>query len=139
MWIGFAVLVVAALGIALGINRFLKWRFDRSHLVSFPPQRRTRHGAGKSPPMLRIDDDVLAQLPLTEISRVTFYKRDEMTTDLICCDVVVAGEVWSFHEELVGWDLLIGYLQRLPNFRTDWFTTVSQPVFATGKTIAFSR
>lgn len=30
-WIGVAVLAVVALGIALGINRFLKWRFDRRH------------------------------------------------------------------------------------------------------------
>ena len=29
MWIGIAVLAVVALGIALSINRFLKWRFDR--------------------------------------------------------------------------------------------------------------
>jgi hypothetical protein len=30
MWIGFAVLAVTGFGIALGINRVLKWRFDRS-------------------------------------------------------------------------------------------------------------
>jgi hypothetical protein len=29
-------------------------------------------------------------LPLGQIESVTFYKRDEITTDLICCDVQVA-------------------------------------------------
>ncbi|WP_424770440.1 hypothetical protein [Pontixanthobacter sp.] len=81
----------------------------------------------------------MAQLPLTGVAKVTFYKRDEVTTDLVCCDVVVADEVWSFHEELVGWDLLLDHLQKLPRFRADWFANVSQPPFATAETVAFSR
>lgn len=86
-----------------------------------------------------IDTDLLARLPLAEIAKVTFYKRDEITTDLICCQVVIGDEEWTFHEELVGWDLLIEHLQGLPSFRCDWFAAVSQPPFATSETIAFSR
>ena len=89
--------------------------------------------------MTSIDADVLAQLPLTDVAKVTFYKRDEVTTDLICCDVVVADEVWSFHEELVGWGLLLAHLETLPNFSDDWFAAVSQPPFATNEIVAFSR
>ncbi len=75
--------------------------------------------------MARIDPDLLAQLPLTGVGKVTFYKRDEITTDLICCDVVGGDKVWTFHEELVGWDLLINHLESLPSFRADWFAAVS--------------
>ncbi len=100
---------------------------------------RTLHGNGTTGHMARIDADVLAQLPLTGVSKVTFYKRDELTTDLICCDVVLADEVWRFHEELVGWDLLVDHLQGLPNFRADWFARVSQPPFAASETVAFNR
>jgi hypothetical protein len=89
--------------------------------------------------MKAIDADLLTRLPLTEIGKVTFYKRDEITTDLICCDVMVGDIVWTFHEELVGWDLLIDHLQRLPSFRGDWFAAVSQPPFAASETVAFSR
>jgi hypothetical protein len=89
--------------------------------------------------MADIDADLLAKLPLTDIARVTFYKRDELTTDLICCDVLVGDEVWTFHEELVGWGLLINHLQRLPSFRGDWFGAVSQPPFIASETVAFSR
>lgn len=89
--------------------------------------------------MTRIDADVLAQIPLMEVDKVTFYKRDEVTTDLICCDVVIANEVWSFHEEFIGWDLLLAHLGNLPDFREDWFSAVSQPPFATSETVAFSR
>jgi hypothetical protein len=89
--------------------------------------------------MSRIDANLLAQLPLSEVEQVTFYKRDEITTDLICCEVVVAGKTWNFHEELAGWDLLIGHLQRLPGFCGDWLAAVSQPPFAANETLAFSR
>ena len=89
--------------------------------------------------MAAIQTEQLAQLPLTDVAKVTFYKRDELTTDLICCDVVVGDEVWTFHEELVGWDLLIDHLQKLPGFRADWFAAVSQPPFATSETVAFNR
>jgi hypothetical protein len=89
--------------------------------------------------MAVIDADLLAELPLTDVAKVTFYKRDELTTDLICCDVLIGGRVWTFHEELVGWDLLIDHLQGLPTFRGDWFGAVSQPSFAASETVAFSR
>jgi hypothetical protein len=88
--------------------------------------------------MAAIDAELLSQLPLTDVGKVTFYKRDGITTDLICCEVVVGEKVWTFHEELVGWDLLIEHLKELPEFRADWFTAVSQPPFASSETVAFS-
>ena len=89
--------------------------------------------------MKAIDSHMLCQLPLAEIDRVTFHKRDEITTDLICCDVTVDGKVFTFHEELVGWDLLLQHLYKLPSFRTDWYAAVSKPPFATSEMEAFSR
>jgi hypothetical protein len=89
--------------------------------------------------MAIIDADLLAELPLTEVAKLTFYKRDELTMDLICCDVLVGGQTWTFHEELVGSDLLIDHLQGLSTFRGDWFAAVSQPPFSTSETVAFSR
>ena len=86
--------------------------------------------------MATINPDLLAQLPLPDITKVTFYKRDEITTDLICCDVALGEPVWTFHEELVGWDLLIDHLQQLPRFRSDWFAAVAQPAFAPSETVA---
>lgn len=89
--------------------------------------------------MTGIIADVPVQLPLKEIGNVTFYKRDEITTDLICCDVAVDDDVWTFNEEQVGWDLLIVHLEALPSFRSDWFAAVSKPPFETSETVAFSR
>ena len=89
--------------------------------------------------MAGIDTRFLAQIPLQGISKVTFYKRDAITTDLLCCDVLVGDTAWTFHEDLIGWDLLIDHLQGLPDFRADWFAAISQPPFATNETVAFTR
>jgi hypothetical protein len=89
--------------------------------------------------MTEINAEVLERLPLADIDRVTFYKRDEITTDLICCDVAMAGTVRTFHEELRGWDLLLQHLYKLPGFRTDWYASVSQPPFEPREMVEFSR
>ncbi len=89
--------------------------------------------------MSGIDATLLRQLPLNEVGRVTFYKRDEITTDLICCDVEIGKQVWAFHEEQVGWTLLLEHLAQLPGFRSDWFSAVSQPPFITSEMVAFRR
>ena len=89
--------------------------------------------------MTLIDDALLRRLPLEMIEEVRFYKRDEITTDLICCEVVVDGASWTFHEELAGWDLLLRHLEQLPNFRADWYSAVAQPPFAASETLAFRR
>ena len=83
--------------------------------------------------------DILAQLPLCEIDAVVFYKRDELTTDLICCDVEVHGRVWTFHEETSGWKVLTAHLSGLPDFRSDWYGAVVNPPFATSETVAYRR
>lgn len=89
--------------------------------------------------MKDIGTHLLARIPLEQVDKVTFYKRDELTTDLICCDVSVGGKVWTFHEDLVGWSLLVQHLERLPDFNSDWFASVSQPPFTYSETVAFSR
>ncbi|MCB2076212.1 MAG: hypothetical protein KDE55_00790 [Novosphingobium sp.] len=86
-----------------------------------------------------MDADFLGQIPLEQITGVTFYKRDELTSDLICCDIVVAGKTWTIHEEVPGWPLLIEHLERLAGFRADWFEAVALPPFGRNETIAFRR
>jgi hypothetical protein len=86
-----------------------------------------------------IDQAVIDQLPLERIDRVTFYKRDELTTDLICCDVEIGGQLWFFHEEAAGWKTLLRHLEQLPGFKQDWYRSVVHPTFARCETLAFQR
>lgn len=94
--------------------------------------------AGQHAAMM-ITPAVIAQLPLADIDSVVFYKRDEITTDLICCDVEVAGRISSFNEEAKGWDDLLAHLSALPGFRADWYEAVASPAFEASETVAFDR
>lgn len=85
------------------------------------------------------DSSTLDQLQLSEIDQVTFYKRDELATDLICCEVTIGEKTWVFHEDAEGWDTLIRHLRKLPGWRSDWFSSVGQPPFAECRTVAFRR
>lgn len=87
----------------------------------------------------RIPHDLEEQLPLSAIAEVTFYKRDEVTTDLICCEVQANGETWFFHEEAEGWDAVIDHLKQLPGFKSDWYEAVVRPPFASSKVVAYMR
>lgn len=84
-----------------------------------------------------ITAELLDQLPLSTIQKVTFYKRDEITTDRICCDVDADRGRWFFHEEADGWEFLIDYLEQLPGFRSDWYAGVVQPAFAASEFVAY--
>jgi hypothetical protein len=84
----------------------------------------------------------LPPFQLAKVSKVEFYKRDELTTDLICCDITVAGkagaeEVIFAHEDMPHWDELIHKLEFLGGFDVEWFSEVSQPAFAESRYMAF--
>ncbi|WP_447763795.1 hypothetical protein [Sphingopyxis panaciterrae] len=96
-------------------------------------------GATLGKQMADIDAGLLYHLPRGDIETVVFYKRDEVTSDLICCDVKIAGKTWMFHEALAGWDLLIAHLSGLPGFRSDALAAMMQPAFAACEMIAFRR
>ena len=74
---------------------------------------------------------------LEDVQKVTFFKRDEVTTDLICCEVVGTTDI--NHEESASWSAWIATLASLPGFDCGWFAKVSQPAFAPSATIAFER
>lgn len=80
---------------------------------------------------------------LNRVRHVIFYKKDELTTDLICCEVRVAvgarEDILFFHEEMAGWKRMIARLSELPGFDQEWFEKVVQPAFEEQRTVAFHR
>ena len=76
---------------------------------------------------------------LQDISRAEFYKRDELTSDLVCCEVTAADVLHFTHEEAPDWTELVEALQALPGFDASWFAKVSQPPFEESRIIAFER
>lgn len=82
-------------------------------------------------------------IAIDDVELVTFFKRDEITTDLICCEIAVSapkgGQTWFLHEETPGWERLVKLLERLPGFDPDWRDKVSKPAFVENRTVAFRR
>ena len=106
----------------------------------------------KPEPRIQVDRDAFTlvggepeapPIALGDIEQVTFFKRDELTTDLICCEITVSpdkgGKTWLLHEEVPGWNDLVALLERLPGFNRDWFGTVVQPAFAENRTVVFQK
>jgi len=81
----------------------------------------------------------ISDIELETVERVEFFKRDELTADLICCELMAAGQIYFVHEEWYGWSGLIAKLEGLDGFRHDWFSRVSQPPFAECRFAAFVR
>lgn len=78
-------------------------------------------------------------VPLATITEVRFYKRDEWTTDLICCEIATDEKTWFFHEETDVWEPLMDCLKRLGGFDHNWISKVTNPAFKTCLYVAYRR
>ena len=78
---------------------------------------------------------------LNQVRKIVFYKRDEITTDVICCEISVSfggqEEVLFFHEEMPHWQEMIEKVSNLPDFDMKWFEKVAHPPFQTQQTVAY--
>lgn len=74
---------------------------------------------------------------LESIERVTFFKRDELMPDLICCELMARGQIWTLYEEMSVWDDAIAELSALPGFRGDWYARVATLPLAASPFTAF--
>lgn len=78
-----------------------------------------------------------------EVRAIVAYKRDELTSDLVCCDIVTVtceGEqVRTVHEEVAGFDALIERFALLPGFDRDVWEAVIGSAFKADRRIIFTR
>src|SRR5262245_56412616 len=77
-----------------------------------------------------------------EIRRVIAFKRDHMTTDLICLSLEAGQSVLEVNEEMVGWtDLLAELPKRLPGaMSSDRLSgEVAKPAFSRNLTVVYDR
>ena len=93
---------------------------------------------------LRISDDNgnSAELRWAEVEEVHAYKRDLLTTDLICLAFKRAGkdEYSEIHEEMAGYHDLIEILPgHLAGFTLGWILSVAVPAFKTNHQVIWKR
>lgn len=78
-----------------------------------------------------------------EFSQIIAYKIDELTSDLVCCDIVTGSgsgeQVRSVHEETPGFEALMARFETLPGFHPKWREAVILPPFANNPTIIYNR
>ena len=83
-----------------------------------------------------------SELRWSEVEEVHAYKRDLLTTDLICLAFKKSGseEYYEIHEEMAGYhDLLEVLRNRLPKFTLEWMFDVAVPAFETKHQIIWKR
>lgn len=77
-----------------------------------------------------------------EVRKIIVYKIDELTTDLICCDIVTGSDeghqIRTVHEEIPGFDMLMARFETLPGFNSKWCDAILPP-FATNRTTIYNR
>jgi hypothetical protein len=76
------------------------------------------------------------------VREIRAYKRDLLTTDLVCLAFreTEADEYFEVHEEMIGFDLLRARLAEVfPTIPAGWFGDVARPAFTTNLTVLFRR
>lgn len=81
-----------------------------------------------------IDARGVYTIALRDIVAITAYKRDLMTIDLVCWDVVICADAerkeFTLHEDLPGFDAVAAARENLPGFYAGWRETVLPGAFA---------
>ena len=83
-------------------------------------------------------------IAMSDIEKVAFFKRDEITTDLICCEIFYKNNEGDMsriilHEEKEYFDKTVLALSGLPGFMNHWREVVVKPAFVENYTIVFLR
>ncbi|HLZ66804.1 MAG TPA: hypothetical protein VKQ29_11280 [Aliidongia sp.] len=80
---------------------------------------------------------------LDEVRAIVAYKIDEITTDLICCDITTGPEerpkILTIHEEIPGFDAVMTLFEALPDFNPQWRNAVLLEPFAENRTTLYRR
>jgi hypothetical protein len=110
-----------------------------------------RHGARRPDrPEIRVRDDGFdiirrsetdISIALETIREISAFKRDMVTTDLVCLEIaVIVGttcSVYELNEEMLGFDKLVQLLGKLPRFLTTWRELVIKPPFSPRRTVIY--
>lgn len=77
----------------------------------------------------------------SSVERITAYKRDEWSTDLICLDFeLVDGEGLHFvHEDLPGYEEMVRILEATLPLLPGWWPKVAHPPFASNVIVIYDR
>lgn len=121
------------------LGKFLQWLYSLGHR----PTPRAKIELSQRGIAIFQDGHRIAFIPTAKIVKVTAFKRDLLTVDLICVALDYEGDSSTQHlelnEEMDGFAHLLSQLERTPDFLTDWRNKVALPPFATNATVLWER
>jgi hypothetical protein len=82
------------------------------------------------------------ELRWDEVEEVYAFKRDLLTTDLICLAFKKSGAdlIFEINEEMAGYQDMMELLpHRLPGFSREWFAAVAYPAFAANHQVIWKK
>jgi hypothetical protein len=77
-----------------------------------------------------------------DVRRATAFKRDLLTTDLVCISLDLSSRTVEFNEEMTGWTSVVEALHHvLPGAHpySEWWPAVVKPAFEGCSTTIFER
>jgi hypothetical protein len=105
---------------------------------AFGPRKETRRVVCDDSGFTIVEhDETLARVAWSEVLEIFAYKEDRFTYDNICLGFRVRddGTFWMVGEDFIGYEELVAGLERrFSGIRTDWFTDVAFPAFASNRT-----
>ena len=66
-----------------------------------------------------------------QVNRIAVYKKDEITTDLICIEFGLPENMTiTLHEEMEGYDLVVPKMHmQFEGIEKDWYSKIVKPAF----------
>lgn len=77
-----------------------------------------------------------------EVDKITVFKEDLITYDMICMEFIVSAkdQVFEVNDEVEGfWELAKRVKEVFPASRQDWEAAVVKPAFARNPTVIYER
>jgi hypothetical protein len=75
-----------------------------------------------------------------DIQKLEGYKRDLITIDQVCLDIILNETIITISEDTEGFGPFIEELKKqFPSIDKDWDLKVTEPPFATNLTVLFKR
>jgi hypothetical protein len=79
------------------------------------------------------------EVPWRSVSRVTAFKRDLMTTDLVCMMLELDDRLVEIHEGMIGYAALEKAMAKALNIGETWKLDVLFPAFAANPALIYER
>ena len=149
------LIFVTSIGLYALLEMFLKWRGEttaRSILQKIQNKEYKSTGpesleneklgivsiANESIELSDYKKGKLISIPIKRISKIEAYKRDLLTTDLICLCIHGQESSFEIHEEMQGFNVAQESLaSEFGLLQTGWNINITFPAFATNHTVLY--